>query len=198
MRAVKFDISPSGLLVWAALYYVLEDRVFVALLLPVVVHELGHLLMLYLLGLRVKSVSIELRGICISYFGYTGAAGHALAAFCGPAAGFIYAWIAAAAATRMGSETLCMSAGISLVFSVFNIIPALPLDGGRILHNLLSVFCTENKTAAVCETVSLVSGIGLMLCGIYVLFLGRGAGLMISAIWLLGCQEGVVKRREIM
>lgn len=187
-----------GMLFWAAVYYVLEDKMFAALLLPVLVHELGHLLMLCMLGLRVKSVSIELRGICISYFGYTGAAGHALAAFCGPAAGFIFAWLAAAAGVRMSSDTLCSSAGISLTLSAFNMLPALPLDGGRIMQNLLGVFCSEYKTAAVCETVSLISGAGLLLFGLYALFLGKGAGLIIAAIWLLSCQEGVVKRREIM
>lgn len=198
MRAVKFDVSPAGLLFWAALYYILDGKAFAALLLPALVHELGHLLMLCMLGMRVKSVCVELRGICITYFGYTGAAGHALAAFCGPAAGFIYAWIAAAAGARMGSDTMCMSAGISLALSLFNMIPALPLDGGRIMQNMLSVFCTEYKTRAVCETLSLVSGAGLLLFGIYALYLGKGAGLIVAAIWLLSCQEGVVKRREIM
>ena len=101
MRNNALRIGSGAVLLAAFLYYIGRPPELAAVLLPAAVHELGHILALELLGLRIKGFRIELRGFCIEYCGYTGAVGHALAAAAGPAAGLVYAL----AASRFGNQS---------------------------------------------------------------------------------------------
>ena len=198
MRGLKIDISPVAVLILACAYYVLEPEMLAAALLPVAAHEAGHLMAMFFLGLRVRGFRFEPGGLCIDYCGYTGALGHAFLALSGPAAGFVYALQMVRIGHKTGISWLDASAGISLLLTVFNLLPALPLDGGRALEYTIYSFCGEHKGKAVCQTMSTLFGIMLLGAGSIMLVKGRGAAVIIAAVWLLYRQEGVVKRREIL
>ena len=72
--------------------------------------------------LHVRGIRLQLKGFCIDYCGYTGAAGHALAAAAGPLAGLAYALAASGLAQRLESDWLGLTAGISLLLSLFNLV----------------------------------------------------------------------------
>lgn len=172
-----------------------------AVLLPVAVHELGHLIVLWLLGLPLRGFRIELRGLCIEYGGHTGAFGHALAAAAGPLAGLAYAFAASRVGNRLGSDWLCLTAGVSLLLSLFNLLPALPLDGGTLLLHLSSALLGNRRGAILTEVAGLIVGAAMLGGGFYLMLHGRGAALALAAIWLLLYQEdgrGLVKRCEMI
>ena len=191
-------ISAGAVLAAALLYYFLDAESILALLAAVAAHELGHLLALQLLGLRVRRIRMEARGFCMDYCGSTGAVGHALAAAAGPGAGFLYAYAASLAGNRLGMDGLCLSAGMSLLLSLFNLIPALPLDGGRILMSICCGCCGEQRGRLLCAAASTACGFVLLALGTLLLFQGKGAALLVAAVWVLAWQEGVEKRLEIL
>lgn len=84
---------------------------------PVLIHELGHIVCLRLLGLRICGFKAELRGLCMGYAGCTSGFGRILAAAAGPAAGGLYALIASYAGKIYGSDWLLCSAGVSVILT---------------------------------------------------------------------------------
>ena len=201
MNGCRLKISTGAILLAALVFYIGEPETVSAVLLAILAHELGHILMLRLLGLSIQGIRAELRGLCIEYGGVTGAVGHALAAAAGPAAGLLYALFAAALGARLNCSWLYLSAGTSLLLSLFNLLPALPLDGGRILLSLSCALLGEQRGRRLAEGSGLLLGTALLACGVYFAVSGHGAAVLLAATWLLLYQEsgrGIVKRREMI
>ena len=185
MRKERFSISAPAVVAAALVYYLAPTDKLLAVLLPVILHELGHILALRLLGLRICRFRIELKGLCMEYRGYAGGLGHALAAAAGPALGLLYALAASLLAVQYGNPWLELTAGVSLLLSAFNLLPALPLDGGRILYHLSAALFGERVAARVTDITSLVVGTTLLVLGAYLMFRGFGLALELAAVWLL-------------
>lgn len=201
MRAPALRAGSGALLVMAAMFFLGSCGDLAAVLLPAAAHELGHLFALWILGLPVRSFWIDLKGLCIKYGGSTGEMGHVFAAAAGPIAGFAFAYAASLAGKRLGSEWLCLTAGVSLLLSVFNLLPALPLDGGNILLHLSGAILGERRAHSLTEVSGLLVCAAMLGSGFYLLLQGKGAALLLAAIWLLLAQEsgrGLVKRQEMI
>ena len=201
MNRERFGMSAAAILLAALIYFVADVDKILALLVPALVHELGHVFTLRLLGLRINSFRAELKGLCIAYSGYTGALGHALAAAAGPLWGLIYAMAASLLAQRLACQWLELSAGVSLLLSLFNLLPALPLDGGRILYALSSPFMSEASARRLVDISSLVVGLMLLALGTYLMLRGFGAAMDLAAIWLLaytGTERRAFRSREMI
>lgn len=201
MKKQYLEISASAAILLCLLYFLALPGEFMAVFIAVAVHELGHIAMLWILGLKIKSFKADMRGFCISYYGYTSAAGHCLAAAAGPAAGLIYAYAASQLAHKLDSAIFCLSSGTSLILSAFNLIPAMPLDGGRIFAKLSLAVLGEVRGASLSSAVSLLSAILLFALGLYLMIKNMGAAVLIASIWLLFYQEsglGIVKSQEVL
>lgn len=201
MAKQKIKISAGALILAAAAYYFCEIRTLAALAIPIFVHELGHIAALLMLGFGLRGFRAELKGLCIVYSGSCGAVGHAMAAAAGPIAGLIYAAAASWGGNRLQSDWLCLSAGVSLILSLFNLLPALPLDGGRIFTQLADAFFGERRGTAAADAVGFACAAALLAAGIWLMLEGRGVALTVAATWLLLYQEsasGIVKKREIL
>ena len=130
MNNNRIKISAGALILAALIYYTADFGTLACVAVPVLIHELGHIVCLRLLGLRICGFRAELRGLCMGYSGCTSGFGRMLAAAAGPAAGGLYALIASYAGKIYGSDWLLCSAGVSVILTAFNLLPALPLDGG--------------------------------------------------------------------
>ena len=174
-KEINISVNPWAALVAGLLVYFADAKTLLLLTLPVLIHESGHLICLRLLDCRICSLRWEPSGLCIRYSGDPGQWGHAAAALAGPTAGLIYAWLSA----KFGADGE-LSAGISLLLSVFNLIPAMPLDGGRVAQALL-----DSRKA---KRLSLFAAFAAEAVGLYLYFRRKGAALLIAGLFLLAEQ----------
>jgi Zn-dependent protease len=111
----------------------------VCLLLSVLLHELGHALTARRLGIGVRGITLEILG------GYTEMdrdtptpRAELLVSLAGPAVSLVLGLTAAAAAVVLpdgGARQIAFLVALSnLIVAVFNVLPGLPLDGGRALR----------------------------------------------------------------
>jgi len=172
--SLSWEVSPAALLV-VALWYFFDETGMIALILPaVLVHEAGHALLLRLGGLRLRRVSLGLFGLEMDYWGQLeGGLGFAAVA-AGPLFGLIYGILC----QQVCSEYWNLSGSLSILLSLFNLLPVLPLDGGRLL-----------SMAAGDRGVSISRGISLALAAAALfLWLLRGwFSLFATAAWLVWC-----------
>lgn len=173
-----FSCSKGFLLVLAALIYLDGQGLVLWSILACVIHELGHWVMIMLMGGKVRALRLTVVGAemkldtqhSLSY------GREVAAALAGPAANLLTAWISV-----LGGWHLF--AGLNLCFGVLNLIPVFPLDGGRALSFALAV-CDLQVADIIIRALSVVfSGVLLGLgwaawreCG--------NITLLCTAIWL--------------
>ena len=86
MNNNRIKVSAGALILAALIYYTADFGTLACVAVPVLIHELGHIVCLRLLGLRICGFKAELRGLCMGYAGCTSGFGRILAAAAGPAA----------------------------------------------------------------------------------------------------------------
>ncbi|MET1038923.1 MAG: site-2 protease family protein [Aeromicrobium sp.] len=157
-RVVGVDvlIKPSLLLMGAALVllfaprwadrgtnpYVLAAVFVVALYLSVLVHEIAHVVVARGYRMRVASVTLHLLGGETLIEGESRTPGQELAtAISGPVASLGIALAAFAVSEQMtpstSADVIWSIASVNLIVAVFNMLPGLPLDGGRVFKAII-------------------------------------------------------------
>lgn len=157
----------------------------------VMLHEIGHTVIAKLLGIRVEEIELfPYGGVAkmediTKYGGYT----EAFIAVAGPlvsgaiaAIGYIFA---------EGRELFATIAQFNFILLVFNILPALPMDGGRILRNVLMHHMSyKQATKAMVISGRLIS-IALVLYNIVIIYRGSSsAAYIITGVFIyMGCHK---------
>jgi Zn-dependent protease len=160
-------------------------------------HEIGHALVARRAGLRVRGITLWLLGGVAQLEDEPASPGDELrVAIVGPAISLALAGafgVAAAALSVVGAPALLVvvAAWLALgnvALGVFNLLPAAPLDGGRVLRGLLWRRHGNRVRAAVTATRAGVwVGTGLVAYGLLGAFTGWGIGTLWTALvgWFL-------------
>ena len=177
----RLEASPGFLLLLGVLYW-LDEGVGLLLwgLLACAVHELGHVAAALALGGRVERLSLTAVGAELS-FSYRAPLTYgqdSLVALAGPASNLV-----------LGGLFFILNrqlpAVLSLGVGAFNLLPILPLDGGRVLYGLLADkldpdWADRLLTAAAGCLVGLLAGAGVIVAVHY-----ANVTLLLTALWLL-------------
>ncbi len=125
----RVQVTPGAAVFYSLLLFLDTGGWFTALLPGVLCHELGHLLALRFSGGRARRIRLEAAGLRMDVTPFRSVAQALVCTAAGPAAGLLWAAAAKAAGTVWGVK----SAAAALVVNGFNLLPALPLDGGEML-----------------------------------------------------------------
>jgi stage IV sporulation protein FB len=196
MERRNLGLSILAVLLTTCLYARGGLRLLPVIALPVAAHELSHVAALLLLGQRVTGISLDARGLCIGYDGTCSPVGHILAALAGPLGGAVYAL-----AGFTGVPWLKQSACLSLVLTAFNLLPLMPLDGGRVFSQLCVLALGKTRGERLCRTVSAALLTLLLLGGVILAAWKKSTAPLAAAIWLLlfqNEQEALVNQSKIL
>ena len=196
MQRRKISLSFAAVFLTACLYARGGFLLLPIVLLPVLAHELGHVLALRLLGLKMTGVTLDARGPCIRYGGACTTWEHILAALAGPLGGMVYALTGL---TEI--DWLEQSASLSLLLTAFNLLPLLPLDGGQMFYRLCVMTLGELRGERLCRKVGAVLLALLLMGGVVLAAWKKSTAPLAAAIWLLLFQneeEGLVKSGKII
>jgi len=145
-----------------------ESGLCAAALFCCVIHELGHIICLYILGEKPKLIELSFYGVklernndCLSF------SENIALYLSGPAANFVLSSVFFIAGKNQGVKT---AAVISLCVGIFNMLPCQPLDGGNLLELALSGFTDEEKCRKICFFVSVAVIMPMLICGFLLLF----------------------------
>ena len=115
--------------------------VFVVLLAfgSIILHELGHALTARKLGISVSAIELHFfGGVARLTRQPSSARDEALIAAAGPAVSFALAGLGYTLYAITGFGGFALFGVVNLIIALFNLLPALPMDGGRIFRALLS------------------------------------------------------------
>jgi Zn-dependent protease len=153
----------------------------------VILHELGHAVVARRLGVRIDRIELHFFGGAAQMTDQPRRARDEIAiAAAGPAVSFGLAIVSFFLALASGQWIFQALAWINFVLGVFNLIPALPMDGGRILRAALSRSMGFVRATDVSVVVARVFTVALAVYGLleqeyYLAFLAVMLWFMTSA-----------------
>lgn len=159
----------------------------------VLLHELGHAVVSRRLGVPVSGIELSFFGGAAKMIALPRTANHEIAiAAAGPAVSVALSAAGFALGALTGVGLLTLLGWINLVIAAFNLLPALPMDGGRILRALLTRRYDYVRATDVSVTVARGFAIGFALLGLS----GSGLQLLILAplLWMMGTRERMLAR----
>jgi Zn-dependent protease len=171
--------------------YVVGFGFVLCLLASVLLHELGHALAARAQGIGVRGITLELLG------GYTEMDGEAprprvelVVSLAGPAVSLALGVAAAAATAVLSTDTVVglvvfQLAAANIVVAAFNVLPGLPLDGGRALRAAVWALRRDRHAGTFVAGWSGRVVAGATLLGAALLFSGRLLGAFGFAFMML-------------
>lgn len=145
------------------------------ILLAATIHELGHCLVLYMVGGQINGFRIGVLGAVLETDSQRLSYGRELlAVLAGPGANLLMAWC-----LRRGDPVWMAGIGANLILAVFNLLPLYPLDGGRAVYLLSAWAAGPEAGLQLIRWTGTITGAALA-CGIGTLMWQTG-----GSLWLL-------------
>lgn len=171
IAAFQLDIDPAPL-VSGWMPYLLGLTAAIGLFVSVLIHELGHSIVGQRFGLRIKSITLWILGGMAQFEEIPRDRGkEAIMAIAGPITSFLLAGLAYLLLQTTPAEfqgtrfILTYLMYMNLILAIFNMVPALPLDGGRVFRSLLALRMPYLQATQIATSLSKFLAVMLGLLG---------------------------------
>ncbi len=168
---MRIKINISFILFLFISFYFGYWKVILIIFISVLLHELGHGIMAKALGINVLELHIFPFGAIaiMENISKYGGLEESLIAISGPLLSFFIALMALY--SKVPTSDLIFKYNLALF--LFNLIPALPLDGGRIMRNILLLRLSYKKATKILTRMGKVLAIIIMLFNTYIIIQGQ-------------------------
>ena len=159
----------------------------------VLLHELGHALVARKLGVRVSGIELGFFGGAAKMVEMPRTANHELAiAAAGPAVSLVLAGLGLGLGAMTHVPLIAWLGWTNLIIALFNLIPALPMDGGRILRALLTRKMDFVRATDVSVKIARVAAVAFALFGLA--YGWYHLVLLAPFLWIMTTREQMVAR----
>src|SRR5215510_5716421 len=179
---IPIKIDPSFLIVCALLAYSrlsqpdLLVEWLIVIFVSIIIHELGHALMVRLFGMTPQILLYSMGGLT-SWQDEKGVSPpkHIAISLAGPFAGFLFGGIVFLSnilmpdlfADRIGRNAFEDLLWVNFGWGIFNLLPILPLDGGNVVHSI-EEWVRKKPGGTIARAVSLIAAVCVALWAISV------------------------------
>lgn len=134
-------------------------------------HECAHTLAAMAVGKHIDEIELTPVGMCATLSGsrpnaadelFIASAGPIFSLFAGLGCFYVYE------SGLVESETVYDFASVNMAVAVVNMIPALPLDGGRMLESLLKRRLRGRQVTVICTVLGVLCGLAVTIAGVYI------------------------------
>ena len=172
---LQLHISTGAFLLLAGLLLLLPLQWVVAMIIAAVVHEISHVLAVFITGGKIRKIYIGGRGVVMETHSMS-AIREIICALAGPIGSFLLL----AVAPRFPRTAVC-----GIVHGLYNLLPLFPMDGGRVLWCMFFAFFRPPLAQKLLAWIQLVV-VAVISVGCMVLSLKVGMLPILFAILILG------------
>lgn len=177
---VKIKVSFWFFAMLTMLFVIDKKGVALIALVCVALHELGHIAALCFFDNQPDEIVFGIFGIRIQQNKYIlSDFRQTVVVFCGPLVNIVLFFAFLLANLFFEKQIFLIISATNLVMGIFNLLPIIPLDGGRILFYLLGLFLTDKTVRRIMRVICSVMLVVLILAGLFIFF---ETGLNISLI----------------
>ena len=191
-------------------FFTNQIQIYVLMMIFALIHEFGHLIAGILLKMKPKKLEIILTGVSISFktdikdINKKIGKGNMLnikkliVAIAGPLTNILIIAIVLKMPLNMIKQLNIIYA--NLVILIFNLIPIYPLDGGRIIKELLNIKFGRKKSIRYMDILSILDTIILSIIGVMITMLNNNIAIIIIIlyIWILVLKEHKITKQKIV
>lgn len=185
MENFIFELSPLALAYFSWLLFRGNVDRIKAVFFAVAVHEASHLLALSFFHCRVSAMKLRMNGLCICYSGNDRPKEAFFFHMAGPVGGLLFFLLGKLSPCRLLPEWLFVSCRISFFLSLFNLLPAFPLDGGTAARIILESHLEHSKTERLLRSFGVWLSVLLIFTGLVCIMKNSGFGASLAGVWIL-------------
>lgn len=206
---MRFRIDLKIFLFLILFYFTKQIETYVMIIIFALIHELGHLVAGLIMGMKPEKMEIKPYGVSISFklttkdYNKKILKGNMLeikkiiVALAGPFTNFIIILIAKNIEFGLFSDLMIIYSNLILI--LFNLLPIYPLDGGRIIQEVLHIFYGKRKAEKFTNCFSLIILLIVTFISSIAIYYMENIAIFIIVIFLWGLyikQDIIYKRRN--
>lgn len=179
---IQIDLKIVFLVIF---YLILKQlEMYCLFLIFITIHELSHTFIGMFCGFKPQSMEIRPFGLALNFYSFSEAKSSKkiVTYLAGPCSNFIIATILIL--SNLNSNLIVYSIYMNLALGIFNLLPVLPLDGGKILKEILKRKCGSKQAYEKMNLIGKCTLISITLMYSFLILKIQNIGILIIIIYL--------------